>query len=228
MTSRLKAATPGPGTVPRALFIYLIMIWLTVGWAELEAHGSGFKYLIAACLLAGFPLCIVLARRLTLSVSGPVGAAARPLAAAVGAMALPLTALCLSHAADSRPEYEMDGHSIVAASLVDAIEASDPADGLRLRIRGLTLTPADLAVSDLELARAELLVDTTLHPGIGGKDLLVRARLVGSSDGRLVWSTEYRVDAGDIRAVRRILLRALSEGMSRTCEGGPASEGQLI
>ncbi len=214
--------------MPRALFIYLILIWLTLGWTELEAHGSGFKYLIAASLLAGFPLCVVLARRWMPSATGPVGAAARPLAAATGAMALPLTALFLSHAADSGPEFEMDGHTIVAASLVEAIEASDPAEGLRLRIRGLTLTPADLAVSDLELARAELLVDATLQPGTGGKDLLVQARLVGSSDGRLVWSTEYRVDAGDIRAVRRILLRALSEGMSRTCEGGPENEGQLI
>ncbi|MGD8976008.1 MAG: hypothetical protein PVG91_00275 [Gammaproteobacteria bacterium] len=228
MNSGAEPSRPGTGAVPRALFIYLILIWLTLGWTELEAYGSGFKYLIAACLLAGFPLCIVLARRLTPSATGFLGAAARPLTAAAGAMALPLTALCLSHAADSGQELELDGHKIVAASLVEAIEASDPADGLRLRIRGLTLTPADLAVSDLELARAELLVDTTLHPGVGGKDLLVKARLVGSSDGRLVWSTEYRVDAGDIRAVRRILLRALSEGMSRTCEGGPASEGQLI
>lgn len=228
MSDRPVPTESGAGALPRALFIYLILVWLILGWTELESHGSGFKYLIAVCLFAGFPLCIVLLRWLAPSITGPIGAAVRPLGAAAGATVLPLMAIWLSHAADPGPEIEMDGHAFVAASLVDAIEASDPADGLRLRIRGLTLTPADLAVSDLELARAELLVDTTLHPAMGGKDLLVQVRLVGASDGRLVWGTEYRVDAGDIRAVRRVLLRALSEGMSRTCEGGPAGEGHLI
>lgn len=212
----------------RALFVYLVLIWLTLGWTDLDAHDSGVRYLIAFGLLAGFPVCILLARRLQPPAAGLLQAAAAPLLAAAGAVALPLAAVALSHAMDRGLRAESEGHRFVAASLVDAIETADQADGLRLRIRGLTLTPAYLAVGDAELARAELLVDTSLQRGSSGPHLLVQARLLGAADGRLVWSTDYRVDAEDLVAVRRVLLRALSEGMSRTCEGGSLTEGQLI
>jgi hypothetical protein len=228
LTGRAGVSRPKTVTAARALFIYLVLIWLTLGWTDLDAHDSGLRYLIAVCLLAGFPVCILLARRLERSAAGLLQAAVPPLLAAAGAVALPLAAVALSHAMDRGLTAESEDHRIVAASLVDAIETADQADGLRLRIRGLTLTPDYLAVGDAELARAELLVDTTLQRGHSGPHLLVQARLLGAADGRLVWSTDYRVDAEDLAAVRRVLLRALSEGMSRTCEGGSLTEGQLI
>jgi|GEM_PF-3931332 len=213
--------------VPGALFIYLVLIWTMLACTDIDSHGAGFRYLISAGLLMGFPLCVWLARRMGLS-SRVRGGAVRTLAAATGAVLLPLSALGVSQAFGGHESGEFGDHKIVAASLVEAFENADNPDGLRLRIRGLTLAPAYLAMTGPGLARAELLVDTSLLPGLAGQNLMIEARLLGTSDGRLVWRTEYRVDAADIKAIRRVLLRALSEGMSRTCEGVSGGEGELI
>jgi len=214
--------------VPRALFIYLVLIWLMLVWADIDARDAGFRYLVSAALLMGFPLCVLLARRMAASYRDAGGGAVRALAAATGAILLPVSALCVSQALGEHDRGKHGGHEIVSASLVEAFESADNPDGLRLRIRGLTLAPAYLAMTGPGLARAELLVDTSLLPGGAGQNLMVEARLLGTSDGRLVWRTEYLVDATDIRAIRRVLLRALSEGMSRTCEGVSGGAGELI
>ncbi|MGB5623521.1 MAG: hypothetical protein WBN65_13595 [Gammaproteobacteria bacterium] len=212
--------------MPRALFIYLVSIWMMLVWTDIDTHSAGFRYLISSSLLMGFPLCIWLARRMAPTARG--AGVVRTLAASIGAVLLPLSALCLSQLVDGHASRDADGHELVAASLVEALESSQSPDGLRLRIRGLTLAPAYLAMTGPGLARAELLVDTSLVPDMEGQSLMIEARLLGTSDGRLVWRTEYRVDAADIKAIRRVLLRALSEGMSRTCEGESVGEGELI
>ncbi len=224
--SRARHAESRHLLVPRALFIYLVSIWIMLVWTDIDAHSAGFRYLISSTLLMGFPLCIWLARRMGSSARG--AGAVRTLAAATGAILLPVSALCVSQVLGGHESRDAGGHEIVAASLVEALESSESPDGLRLRIRGLTLAPAYLAMTGPGLARAELLVDTSLLPGVEGQSLMIEARLLGTSDGRLVWRTEYRVDAADIKAIRRVLLRALSEGMSRTCEGESGDEGELI
>lgn len=216
------------GIALRTLFFYLVLVWLLVQQASIGTHGSAATLWWAVSLLVGFPLSVYLAFRWSSPGANALGSTGQSLTAAAVALILPLCALSISNRIDQDAQILIDGHEMVPASLIRSLETVDRPDGLRLRIRGLTLSPPPLAAKHAGVMPAELLIDTSLKDGESSHDLLVRARLLDATDGRVHWSTEYSVDAADTAAIRRVLLKALSEGMSRTCEGSFPSEGQLI
>jgi len=216
------------GIALQTLFFYLVLVWLLVQQASVGTPGSAATLTWAGSLLVGFPLSVYLAYRWSSADGNALGRTGQSLAAAAVAMILPLCALSLSSQFDDDTQVWIDGRDLVPASLIRSLETVDRPEGLRLRIRGLTLSPPPLAAKDAGLMPAELLIDTSLRDGGASHDLLVRAQLLDATDGSVHWSTEYSVDAADTAAIRRVLLKALSEGMSRTCEGSFPSEGQLI
>ena len=227
MRTTEQTAQPRSGIAIRALFFYLVLVWLLVRQAGVVAPGTDDTLWWALSLLAGFPLSVYLAYRWSSPGANGLGRIGRPFAAAAVAMLLPLCALSLSDKLTDGTRVWIDDHDLVPASLIRSLETADRPDGLRLRIRGLTLSPPP-ATHGSQNMPAELLIDTSLQDDGSSTDLLVRARLMDATDGSVHWSTEYTVDPEDTSAIRRVLLKALSEGMSRTCEGSFPSEGQLI
>ncbi len=227
MSTIKKIRQSRSGIALQTLFFYLVLVWLLVQQASVGSPGSAATMSWAGSLLVGFPLSVYLAYRWSSADANALGRTGQSLAAAAVAMILPLCALSLSSQFDDDAQVWIEGRDLVPASLIHSLETADRPDGLRLRIRGLTLSPP-LAATDARLMPAELLIDTSLRDGGSSHDLLVRAQLLDATDGSVHWSTEYSVDAADTAAIRRVLLKALSEGMSRTCEGSFPSEGQLI
>jgi hypothetical protein len=73
---------------------------------------------------------------------------------------------------------------------------------------------------------AEILLLTSVDRRAFGQELVVQIQLLSSDDGSEIWRAEYRGDPNDLAAVRRLLIRALTEAMSLTNEG--LSGGQIV
>jgi hypothetical protein len=111
-------------------------------------------------------------------------------------------------------------HEIVPAALVQQLTRAGDGGGLRLRIRGLSVAgalPDSGAGAD---APVMLLLDTSLREKREGRLLLIDVRLVEESGERVLWRDEYSADPEDASALRRVLIRALTDAMS--------AEGRMI
>lgn len=212
--------------VVRALFLYLFVAWLVVRYASVHDAGMGSEGLVYVAILAGFPVTALLAgwlshRRLT----GETGVWGTAAIAVLAAAALPLACLQMSKEGPPAPEIVLTPAAAGAAVLTGTpLPSTD--DGLRLRIRGLSVVSGKATAGSGADRAAEILLMTSVDRGDVGDELVVLVRLVAADDGDEIWRAEYRGDASDLVSVRRLLIRALTEAMSLTNEG--LSGGQTV
>jgi len=209
------------GLVARSLFIYLLVIWLLV--RDLGDRPG----LAALAVLAGFPMAALIARRLGRGQTTRfVGAWGVIGLAVAGALVAPL--LCLEYSRG--PEIPLTEVRITAdaepyAALANADLSGVSDDGLRLRIRGLSVVEAAPPNASTP-ADVEIILVTALEEWRAEDPLLITVRLVDAADGGVIWSRRYRGDPTDLKAVRRLVIKALTEAMSLTREG--IARGQLV
>lgn len=231
------AGTHSPGSrqpvrtlavVLRALFAYLFLVWILIRFASIGQQGNTHPALIAGAILIGFPVTAAVARLLHRNL--PVGLAGGwrvSLAAVATALILPLTCLKISGASGpTESTLEAMQHHVVPATLIDELTSADDFDGLRLRIRGLSAAGVWPGGPGQPAAGVMLLLDASLHETGGSRQVLIEVCLIEEHGDRVLWRDEYVADPADVSDLRRALIRALTDGMSRTREG--VAEGQLI
>lgn len=209
------------GLVARSLFIYLVAVWLLV--RDLGDRPG----LAAIAVLAGFPLAALIARWLGRGGTSRFVGAWGVIGLAVGG-ALLAPVLCLEYS--DAPEMRLTQIRLAAdaephAALANA-DLSGVSDGLRLRIRGLSVAEAASALNAEAPADAEIILVTALEEWRTEDPLLITVRLVDAGDGGVIWSRQYRGNPHDLKAVRRLVIKALTEAMSLTREG--VAKGQLV
>lgn len=212
--------------VVRALFLYLFVAWLVVRYASDQSSGMGSGGLVYVAILAGFPVAATLAawlshRRLT----GEAGVWGTAAIAVLAAAALPLACMQMSREGPSVPEIVLTP-AAAGAAVLTGTPLPSPDDGLRLRIRGLSVVDGKATAGSRADRAAEILLMTSVDHGDVGDELVVLVRLVAEDDGDEIWRAEYRGDPSDLVSVRRLLIRALTEAMSLTNEG--LSGGQTV
>ncbi len=212
--------------VARALFLYLCLAWLLVRFIAWQSAGSEVPQLVYYAILAGFPIAALLAAKMgrgkLIGGSGVWGAAA---IAVFAAGALPLTCLQVAGEKEHVPEIVLAPAAAGPAVLAGA-ELPDSGEGLRLRIRGLSVAANGSGTEVFDDRRAEILLLTSLDRRALSDELVVQVQLLSSEDGSEIWRAEYRGDPSDLAGVRRLLIRALTEAMSLTNEG--LSGGQIV
>ena len=80
--------------------------------------------------------------------------------------------------------------------------------------------------NDSTSADVEIILVTALEEWRAEDALLITVRLVDTADGGVIWSRRYRGDPADLKSVRRLVIKALTEAMSLTREG--VARGQLV
>lgn len=225
--------------VSRSLFIYLLSAWLLARYFGPGEDGIGRSLLPGIALVAGFPLAALLAMRFTHLTSVRRTSIWLPIAAAVGtALLLPVACLQVGHPVAETVTYdahspaepillgEADGVTQVRAQALADAHAANAADGLRLRIRGLSLGHDRFPGGRESSSAAEILLNTAVRGGEHGEELVITVSLVDKENDEVVWSRDYVGDPSDMPAVRRLIIRALSEAMGQTREG--LSGGQFV
>jgi len=210
------------GLVARSLFIYLLVVWLLV--RDLGDRPG----LAALAVLAGFPMAALIARRLGRGETPRFVGAWGVIGLAVGG-ALLAPVLCLEYSRG--PEIPLTEIRIATetgphAALENADLSGVADDGLRLRIRGLSVVEAASPPNDSTSADVEIILVTALEEWRAEDALLITVRLVDTADGGVIWSRRYRGDPADLKSVRRLVIKALTEAMSLTREG--VARGQLV
>ena len=224
--------------VSRSLFIYLLSTWLLVRYFGPGESGIGRSLLPGIAIVAGFPIVILVAMRLAHRRIAGYGGIWVPIVAAAGtAILLPVACLQV-HDSPSRTVVESDSPPLQSTILTDAdsptpvqaralaeAHAAGAADGLRLRIRGLSVD-YDGAARDAAGAAAEILLNTSVRHGAGSDELVIRVSLVEKENDKVIWTRDYVGDPSDLVAIRRLIIKALSEAMGQTREG--LSGGQFV
>lgn len=212
----------------RALFVYLILVWMMIRFVAVDQQGKAHLALVAAAILVGFPITAGVARLLHRRPPAILAGGWRiALAAVATALVLPITCLQMTGATGPiQSTLSATDHQIVPAAVVRELTARDEFGGLRLRIRGLSVAALRAAPGEPHTGLVTLLLDTSLHDTRVGRRALIEVRLVEEAGDKVLWRDEYVADPDDVPGLRRVLIRALTEGMSRTREG--MVEGQLI
>jgi len=212
--------------VVRAVVAYLFVAWILLSFIKGQAPGHGLAGIQAVALLAGLPIAVVLAGRLSRRSRGIVGSAwGSAIIAVSAAVVLPLIFL-------QAPQHEEEASEIVLTpssaepAILSHAHLPVSGEGLRLRIRGLSVTEGEERVGLPVERAAEILLLTSLDHDGASDELVVVVQLLASEDGAEIWRAEYRGDPTDLVAVRRLLIRALTEAMSLTNEG--LSGGQIV
>lgn len=207
--------------VLKGLAAYLFLAWLLVQLAPQAAR----LQLVAWAVLLGFPVTVFLARLLHRHGLG-VLAGGWAIAVLAGFAAISVPVICLQVPTADQTLSRVDSNIIemIPASLVGNSELTGSNEQLKLRIRGLTVHKG---ISSAAAAQgAELILYASLRESDQNSELVIKAELVGTSNGAIIWSREYLTDPSDFSAIRRLLLRALTDGMSLTREG--AEEGLIV
>ncbi len=202
------------GIATRGGLLYLAVVWAVLKLAgpglEAGAVSDSLARAVAIGVLAGFPVVVVVARRF-----GPLpgGAAAiwgpGLLAAASG---LAVSSLCLTTATSPRAA-DSGEPAYLPASLRSGGQ-------LRLRIGGLTLSGDRSSHPVSAGGEAELVIVThIIEKGPDAGLLQVQARLLDAR-GVILWERCDAVDPDDMERLHQAVLRALSEGMVLTGQGG--------
>jgi hypothetical protein len=225
--------------VSRALFIYLLSAWLLARYFGPGEDGIGRSLLPGIAIVAGFPVAALLAMRFTpLSAVRPTSIWLPIIAAAGTALLLPVTCLNVDHPVAATVTFdahspaepilvgESDGVTPVRARALADAHAANAADGLRLRIRGLSVEHDRSTGGRESSSAAEILLNTAVRGGEHGEELVITVSLVDKENDEVVWSRDYVGDPSDMLAVRRLIIRALSEAMGQTREG--LSGGQFV
>jgi hypothetical protein len=224
-----RSVSTGLVVVFRALFLYLCLVWILLRLAADDAHGTSHLALVAGAVLIGFPVAAGVARLLHRRLpAGLAGGWRVSLAAVATALILPLGCLRTTGGAGPVESTVMSAgdHEIVPAALVQQLTRAGDVGGLRLRIRGLSVAgslPDSGAVAE---APVMLLLETSLREKREGRLLQIDVRLIEESGERVLWRDEYSADPEDAPALRRVLIRALTDAMSRTRQG--SAEGRMI
>jgi hypothetical protein len=207
--------------VLKGLAAYLFLAWLLVQFAPQAAR----LQLVAWSVLLGFPVTMIFARLLHRWGRGAL-AGGWAVAVVAGLAAISVPVLCLQVPATPSQLSAIDSELLrmIPASLVENAEFSSGDERLKLRIRGLTMSGSHW--SDNAAQVVELVLYTSVRELEEGSELVIQAQLINSSHGELIWRREYLADPSDFRAIRRLLIRALTDGMSLTREG--ANEGLIV
>jgi hypothetical protein len=212
--------------VARALFLYLCLAWLLVRFLAWQSAGSNVPQLVYYAILAGFPVAAVLAVKMgRISFAGGLGVWGAAVIAVFAAGTLPLTCMQVAGDTEDVPEIVLTPAAAGPAVLAGA-ELPDSSEGLRLRIRGLSVAANGSGTEPFDDRSAEILLLTSVDRRAFSQELVVQVQLLSSDDGSEIWRAEYRGDPNDLAAVRRLLIRALTEAMSLTNEG--LSGGQIV
>jgi hypothetical protein len=207
--------------VLKGLAAYLFLAWLLVQFAP---HAARLQ-LVAWSVLLGFPVTMIFARLLYRYGRGAL-AGGWVIAVVAGLVAISVPVICLQVPAASSQLSNIDSELLrmIPASLVENAELSAGDERLKLRIRGLTMSGSNWSEDAAQVV--ELVLYASVRELEQGSELVVHAELIESSQGELIWSREYLTDPTDFRAIRRLLIRALTDGMSLTREG--ANEGLIV
>lgn len=225
--------------VSRSLFIYLLSAWLLARYFGPGEDGIGRSLLPGIAIVAGFPVAALLAMRFAHPSAARSTSVWLPIVAAVGtALLLPVACLQVDHPAAGTVTYdahspsqpillgEADGVAAVRAQALADAHAADAVDGLRLRIRGLSVAHDRSPGGRESASAAEILLNTSIRDGDHGDELVIKVSLIEKGSNEVVWSRDYVGDPSDMLAVRRLIIRALSEAMGQTREG--LSGGQFV
>jgi len=207
--------------VLKGLAAYLFLAWLLVQFAP---HAARLQ-LVAWSVLLGFPVTMIFARLLYRYGRGAL-AGGWAIAITAGLVAISVPVICLQVPATSSDLSDVDSELLrmIPASLVENTELSGGDERLKLRIRGLTMSGG--ASPQHGDQRVELILFASVRELEQGNELVIEVELIESSQGELIWRREYLTDPSDFRAIRRLLIRALTDGMSLTREG--AIEGLIV
>jgi TolB-like protein len=210
-------------TVTRSLFLYLLVAWLLVRYGASAEAGISPTELVSLAILAGFPVAALVASRLGRGASSGRWSV---VAVAVAIAALP-PLVCMQLQNEHSHQDEIVLTPVVAGA--DALANADLSrvhEGLRLRVRGLSVKYPGEDGEFADGSAAEILLVTSVREGSAGEELVISATLVSSESGSVIWREEYTANPRDLVAVRRLLIRALTEAMSLTREG--VSGGQIV
>jgi hypothetical protein len=207
--------------VLKGLTAYLFLAWLLVQFAPQAAR----LQLVAWAVVLGFPVSMIFARLLHRYGRGAL-AGGWAIAVVAGFVAISVPIICLQVPATPNQLSQVDSELLrmIPASLLKKTEITGGDERLKLRIRGLTVS-GSVASGDADQG-VELILYASVRDLEQGSELVVHAELIESSHGELIWSREYLTDPNDFRAIRRLLIRALTDGMSLTREG--ANEGIIV
>jgi len=209
--------------VTRSLFLYLLVAWLLVRYGHPMEAGLSPSALESLAILAGFPLAALVASRLgRASSTGRWGA----VAVAVAVATLPAVACMQWHGEDARKDEIVLTPAVAGADTLAKADLSRAHEGLRLRVRGLSVKYPGADGEFADGTAAEILLVTSVREGRSGEELVISATLVSTDTGGVIWQAEYTGDPKDLVAVRRLLIKALTEAMSLTREG--MSGGQIV
>lgn len=210
-------------TVSRSLFLYLFVAWLLVRHGSGRASGLPPSELVSLAVLAGFPVAALIAARL--------GRGARwgrwwVAGVAVGVAAIPALACLQWQREELRSDEIVLTPAVAATDSLSTAELARAHEGLRLRVRGLSVGGPGADDEFPDGSAAEILLETSVRDGDHGEELVISATLVSTETGGVIWQAEYTGDPRDLVAVRRLLIKALTEAMSLTREG--VSGGQIV
>jgi len=213
----------GWSAVTRSLFLYLFVAWLLIRYGGSGGTGLWPSELVSIAILAGFPLAALVAARLSRGASpGRWGVTA----IAVAAASLPALVSLQWQGRDAPAEEIVLTPAVAGPDSLANADLTKAHEGLRLRVRGLSVKAPGSGNRIADGAAAEILLVTSVRDGSGGEELVISATLVSSDTGSVIWRAEYTGDPRDMVAVRRLLIRALTEAMSLTREG--VSGGQTV
>ena len=207
--------------VLKGLAAYLFLAWLLVQFAPLGARLD----LVAWAVLLGFPVTMIFARLLNRYGRGAL-AGGWAVAVVAGFIAISVPVICLQVPVTPGQFSGADSELLrmIPASLVERAELSGGDERLKLRIRGLTMSGGTSSATTDQ--GVELILFASMREQAQERQLVIQAKLIESAQGELIWSREYLADPADFSAIRRLLIRALTDGMSLTREG--AKEGLIV
>jgi hypothetical protein len=210
-------------TVSRSLFLYLLVAWLLVRYGSASVSGLPPSELVSLAVLAGFPVAALIAARL-----GRGARSGRWWVAGVAVVVAAIPALACLHwqSEELSPDEIVLTPAVAAADGLSTAELARAHEGLRLRVRGLSVRHPGADSEFDDGSAAEILLVTSVRDGDHGEELVISATLVSAETGGVIWQAEYTGDPHDLVAVRRLLIKALTEAMSLTREG--VSGGQIV
>ncbi len=207
----------------RSLFLYLLVAWLLVRYGGSSDSGMAPSEIVSLAILAGFPLAALVASRLRRGATSGRGGA---VAVAVVVAALPAVACMQWQTDDARSDEIVLTPAVAGADALSGADLTRAHEGLRLRVRGLSMKYPGAEGEFADGSAAEVLLVTSIREGSGGEELVISATLVSAETGGVIWKAEYTGDPRDLVAVRRLLIKALTEAMSLTREG--VAGGQIV
>lgn len=209
--------------VSRSLFLYLLVAWVLVRHGIGHASGLPPTELVSLAVLAGFPVAALIAARLG---RGARSGQWRVAGVAVMVAAIPALACLQWQRGETGDDEIVLTPAVAAADALGTDELARAHEGLRLRVRGLSVRYPDADGEFPDGSAAEILLVTSVRDGDDGEELVISATLVSTETGGVIWQAEYTGDPRDLVAVRRLLIKALTEAMSLTREG--VSGGQIV